>query len=132
MALHLATLVKRERPWLLEQASRQADLANVVHETTEMSELLLLLVQRHARGNVPCVDRHRGRVTCRVLIPRVECGNQAVRERQVRGTQLGVYCLEIPREAPLLLVHEEPTLSGECRSEKQRKRPGRNVAIRER
>jgi len=39
--LHEASFFAREGPRLLQQSGRQTDFANVVHETTEMGELLL-------------------------------------------------------------------------------------------
>jgi len=41
MLLHLTPLVERQRPRFFEKAGRQTDLADVVNETTEMSELLV-------------------------------------------------------------------------------------------
>ena len=69
--LHLPALLEGQRPRLLEEAGRQADLADVVNEATEMDELLLLLRQTHALRDVSGVDRDRRGVTGRVLISRV-------------------------------------------------------------
>src|SRR6188508_732376 len=73
MLLHLTPLVERQRPRFFEKPGRQTDLADVVNETTEMSELLFLLGQAQTACNVACIDRDGGRVTRRVSIPSVEC-----------------------------------------------------------
>ena len=44
-------------------------------------------------------------------------------------TQLSVGFAKIRGQAALLLVHEEPTLSGKGRYEEKRERPGRNVTV---
>jgi hypothetical protein len=43
MLLHLPALFEGQRAGLLEQAGREAYLADVMHEPTEMDEFLLIL-----------------------------------------------------------------------------------------
>ncbi len=42
VTLHLAPLVERERSILFQEASAEADFSNVVNQTTQMHQLLLL------------------------------------------------------------------------------------------
>ena len=64
-----------------------------------------------------------------VLIAGVKRRDQALCERKVRGSKLGVGLAQIRREATLLLVHEKPALSREGRHEEERKRPWRDIAV---
>src|SRR5207249_6519492 len=72
MALHLSALLERQWSRLLEQTGWKTDLADVVDEPAKADELLPLLRQSHALGDVAGIDRHGGRVTRGVLIPCVE------------------------------------------------------------
>ena len=58
MPLHLAALVQRERPRLLEEACRQTDLPYVVNQPTQMCEGLLMFASTHPLRDVASVDRN--------------------------------------------------------------------------
>ena len=79
MALHLAPLLEGQRAGLLEQAGRQADLADVVHEAAQVRQLLLF-VEPHALGDVPRVDRNGSRMAGGVPVSSVERRDEALRE----------------------------------------------------
>ena len=66
-----------------------------------------------------------------VLITRIKRRNEALSERKVGGCQLGVSRLQVCRQAPLLLVHQEPTLRRKSRCKEERERPRRYIPVRE-
>ena len=88
--LHLTPLLEGERAWLLEQAGRQADLADVVDEAAEVGELLLLDIHPEALGDVAGVDRDGGRVARGVPVSGVERRDERRCEREVRALELRV------------------------------------------
>ena len=131
MPLHLAALFESQCAGLFENAGGKTDLPDVVNQTAEMRQILLILIKPHALRDITGVDRNGGRMTRRVAIPRIECRDQAHRERKVRRLELLVHPAEVVGQSALLLVHEEPALSRQRRREEQRKRPGRYVAVSE-
>src|SRR5436305_7649397 len=70
-------------------------------------------------------------MSCGVTVASIERRNQALRKREVRRLEALIRVAEICREAPLLLVHEEPSLSCKSGDKEQRQRPRRDVPVRE-
>ncbi len=54
--LHLPTLIECQGARLLEEASRETDLSDVVHETTKLRKFALCVVEPHAFGDVRGVN----------------------------------------------------------------------------
>ena len=82
--LHLPPLFERERSWLLEQAWRKPDLADVVDESAEIRMLLHLDRKTHPLRDVSRIDRNGGGVSGGVSIPRVQRRDQRGSELKVR------------------------------------------------
>src|SRR3954466_9932200 len=68
-------------------------------------------------------------MTSRITVSRIQCRDQPFGERKVCSSKLVVQLPEVGGKAPLLLVQEEPPLSGQRRCEKQRQRPWGNVTV---
>ncbi len=116
--LHLPAFLEGQRARLFEQARRQADLADVVHQTAEVDELLLLLRQSDALRDVSRVDRDRRRMTCRVLIAGIERRNESSGEREAGPSELVICCRQPVCRLLLLPVEVEKSLCGKRRNEK--------------
>ena len=129
--LHLTALLERECARLLEEAWRQTDLANVVHEATEVRLVANLISEPHALGDVSRVDRDRGRVARRVAISRVESGDECGRKLKVRAFERFVCFGEVDSQLPLLLIQAIEPLSRHCWDEEQRQRPWRDADVHE-
>src|SRR5438045_1296209 len=83
VALHLASLIERQRTGLLQQARRQPDFANVVDEAAQVGEFLLPIGKSHSPCDVPRVNRNSRRVSSCVLVSSVESRDERGRERKV-------------------------------------------------
>ena len=129
--LHLPALLERERARLLEESRGEADLANVVHEATEVRLVANLVREPHALGDVSRVDRDRGRVARRVAISRIESGDECGRELKVRAFERFVCFGEVNSQLSLLLIQAIESLSRHCGDEEQRQRPWRDADVHE-
>ena len=114
MLLHLPTLVKRKRTSFFQETRRQSDLPNVVHEPSEMGELLFSFRKAHPHCDVPRVDRNRCRVARGVLISRIEMNLSGNTDRCAVGS---ARCTQIPagktvRMPTLLAGSPEGCLAG--------------------
>src|SRR6476646_3525144 len=103
MTLHLTPFLERQRARFLEDAGWKPDLPDVMHEPTQVGEILLVLVESHAGRDVPGVDGHGCRMAGCVTVSRVQRGDQSLCEREVRSLQLGIDVLQVVRETPLVL-----------------------------
>jgi hypothetical protein len=82
MCFHLPPFVQRQWPGLFEESGGQADFSNVVDQTTEMCETLVLVAEPEASGNVACIYRNSRRVPCRVTVACVKRCDEGAREGQ--------------------------------------------------
>lgn len=74
--LHATPFIKCQCTRFFEKAHREPDLPNIVHQTSQMNEPLLLLGKPHPCGDITRVDRYGSGVAGRVLVPSVESGDQ--------------------------------------------------------
>src|SRR5690349_21297297 len=81
---HLPTLAERKGTRFFEQSRWQPDLADVVHKSTLVRELLLLLGQADPLGDVTRVDGHGRRMPGGIPVSSVKCGNESGGEGEVR------------------------------------------------
>src|SRR5262245_59136013 len=72
VTLHLAPLVERQRAGLLEQSWRQPDLADVVNETAQVSQLLPVGWEPHPNSDVSGIHCDRGRVAGGISVPCID------------------------------------------------------------
>src|SRR4051794_37970407 len=86
--LHHAPLVQRQRPWFLQEPGRQTNLADVVNESGEEDELLLVVAQTHSPRDVSGVDGNGSRVTSRIAISRIQGRHQGASEREAGALEL--------------------------------------------
>jgi hypothetical protein len=110
MLLHLAALIQRQSAWLLEQAWRESDFPDVVHQAAEVCHLLDFELQSHPFGDVTRVDRHRSRVTGRVPVPCVERRDERAGELEVRTLERLVDLGQITSQLALLAIQRVETL----------------------
>jgi hypothetical protein len=123
VTLHFTPLIERQRSWLFEESSWQADLSDVVDEPAQVCKIGGRRTELHAPRDVTRVNRDRGGMARRVAIASVKSGDQALCEREVRGGQLCVRDLKITGQAAFLLVEQEPSLRSERRNEEERQCP---------
>src|SRR4051812_4281837 len=84
MLFHLPPLFQSERPCLLEQSRRKSDLSDIVHESTEVGETLVLFVQAKAARDISRVSGDRCGMASRIPISRVQRRHKCAGERQMR------------------------------------------------
>src|SRR5437870_103188 len=110
--LHLPAFIERKRPRFLKEPCGKANLPDVVHETTKVHELLLVLGEAHTPCNVACVNSDRSRVSGCVSVSGVQRGDEGCCERKVRPGQPRVCRTQRLRCLALLPVEEQESL--EC------------------
>ena len=81
--LHLPTFVQGEGAFLPEEARRQPNLPDVVHESAEKCALARVCRKLESFGNVARVDRYRARVTGRIRIARLQSSDERHRKGDV-------------------------------------------------
>ena len=83
MLFHLTALLKRESAFFFKESWSESNLSNVVDQTAQMCQLLLILRETHSGHDVARIDRDCCRVARGVAVARVERGDQGRRKRQV-------------------------------------------------
>jgi len=119
LAEKLSSLIQRQSAWLLEQAWRESDFPDVVHQAAEVCHLLDFELQSHPFGDVTRVDRHRSRVTGRVPVPCVERRDERAGELEVRTLERLVDLGQITSQLALLAIQRVETLRPHGRNKKQ-------------
>ena len=114
MFLHLPTFVESQRARLLEQPRWQSNLSDVVDETAQMNEALLLFRQAHPTSNVSRIDRDGSGMASRIAVPRVKRGDESRSERQARALKTRIRFLQARYSLTLLLIEMNQALQGDC------------------
>src|SRR5215207_5663117 len=129
MFLHLAALIEGEGPGLLEQPRRESNLSDVMHEPTQVRKTLLFLDQAHSLSDVLGIDRHSGRMSSRVSVPRVQGRDESGRKRKVRSLQTNVCDREFLSRSALLAIEPIKTVGGKTWSKEEQDRPLTGLAV---
>jgi hypothetical protein len=114
MFLHLPTFLESERARLFEQPRWQSDFSNVVDETAQVNEPLLLFRQSHPTRDISRIDSDRSGMASCITVPRVKCGNQSRREREARALKTGIRFFQARYSLTLLLIKVNQALQSDC------------------
>ena len=134
--LHFAAFVQCQGPRLFEEARGEADLADVVYQPAHMSELLILFGQGEPLGDVPRIDRDRGRMTgvyrslASSVATRAVANERFALERKVRTLKTNVDLGQIVGKPPLLLVQAEHLCAANAGARKSGSVSGGDLLVR--